>query len=174
MSEIETGFHLLVDKCKKRLWRTITPVFPYVRDGLLKLGIIYHNGRQPYPIGWIREGRTIRELIEHLTKKGFSNHFVAWVDDGEAISLRRLANFHWQYHLRIFNDGEIRAHYEMTPEAHPISHFKGVDMEPRRKEFLKSLEGWISDLRTEGEFARAGKTASRRIPAASRGVPVNG
>lgn len=173
MSEIKSGFHLLVDTCKKSAWRAITPVFPHVRDGLVKLGVIYHEGRQRYPLGWIPRNRSIRELIEHLAEKGFSNHFVAWVDDDEFVSLRKLTDFHSQYHLRIFGDGEIRGHYERTPEAHPIAHFLESGMEARREEFLKFLEGWVVDSK-EGEIARKGKTASHRAPAASRGVPVNG
>ncbi len=173
MSEIESGFHSLVDSCKKRVWRVITPVFPDLRDGLLKIGIIHHKGRQQYPLGWIPHNRSMRELIEHLANKGFANHFVAWVDADESISLRKLIDFHWQYHLRIFGDGEIRGHYERTPEAHPIAHFLESGQEAKREEFLKFLEGWVVDSK-EGDVAHAGKTASHRAPAASRGVPLNG
>ncbi len=173
MSEPGSIFHSLIDMCKKILWRIITPVFPYARDYLVKIGLKYHEGRQPYRLGWIRKNRMVSEFLEHAAKRGFANHFVAWIDEGEIYSLRKLENFHWQYHLRIFRDGEIRGHYERTPEAHPIAHFKGDGMEPRREELLAVLDGWISASPTRDIFF-AGKTASNRAPAASRGIPTNG
>ena len=154
----------------------ITPIFPYLRDGLLSLGILHHEGRQRYPLGWIPRGRSINELVEYLAQKGFENHFIAWVDTDEVVSLRKLSNFHWQYHVRIYRDGEIRGHYELTPEAHPIAHFKERGMESRREEFLGFLDEWVvesRDAERKISYAR-GKTASHRAPAASRGVPVNG
>src|SRR3989344_3369309 len=173
MSEVKTGLHLFVDVCKKSAWRIITPAFPYARDSLVKLGILHHEGRQRYLLGWISRGRTIEGLIEHLARKGFANHFVAWVDTDESVSLRKLTNFHWQYHLRVYTDGEIRGHYELTPEAHPIAHFKEIGMEPRREEFLEFLGDWLEELKEE-EIIYMRKPASHRAPAASRGVPVNG
>ncbi len=172
MSETESVFHVLTDRCKKSAWRLITPAFPYVRDGLIKLGIISHEGRQRYLLGRISCGRTVEGLIGYLAQKGFANHFVAWVDTDEWVSLRRLADFHWQYHLRVFKDGEIRAHYELTPEAHPIAHFKEVGMEPRREEFLEFLGDWLEESKEETAYIR--KTISHRAPAASRGAPING
>lgn len=69
--------------------------------------------------------------------------FIAWVDKDEAISTRKLDGFDFQYHLRVFKDGEVRGHYEKTPERHPIDHFLDRGMEPRRKEFLEILGDWI-------------------------------
>ncbi len=176
MSAIKSGFRSLMDACKKNAWRVITPVFPYVRDGLLELGIIHHTGRQKYPLGWIRHGKNKQELIEHLARNGFSNHFVAWVDADESVSLRKCDGFHSQYHLRIFNDGEVRGHYERTPEAYPFAHFLERMMEARREEFLEILEEWIdiSADTVSAERVTIGKTASSRAPAASRGVPLKG
>ena len=173
MNEPVSAIHSLIDGSKKKAWRVITPVFPYVRDGLLNLGLIHHKGRQRYHLGWIPHGKSMREIIEYLAQKGFANHFVAWVDDDESVSLRKLVDFHFQYHLRIFGDGEIRGHYERTPEAHPIAHFMEQGLEARHEEFMAFFGEWVADSK-EGSVQRGGKTASHRAPAASRGVPVKG
>ncbi|MDO8564875.1 MAG: hypothetical protein Q7R88_02675 [bacterium] len=125
-------------------WSGISRVFPFVRDMLLGLGLIWHEGRQRYSLGFLKPERTMEELLAHVKEQGFSNHFIAWVDDGELCSLRRIAaDPRYQYHLRIFKDGEVRGHYECTPEAHPIWHFTERGLEERREEFLTFLEGWI-------------------------------
>lgn len=131
-----------VDKIKFHAWRhVISPAFPHVRDFLLALKIIRHEGRQLWPLGWLASGRTIEDFVKFLETAGFHNHFVAWVDSGQLFSLRRADGFEYQYHLRIFKDGEVRGHYEKTPESNPIQHFRETVFEPREAEFM----GWIGD-----------------------------
>lgn len=62
---------------------------------LLRAHIINHDkGRQPYHIGWLAPGRTLQELKEHLHEEwGFGNHFVAWIDEGQVLSWRKLLDF---------------------------------------------------------------------------------
>lgn len=143
------------DTAKRTLWRVITPVFPYVRDTLLYCGIFYHEGRQEYHVGWLREDREFNDFLDYLARKGFANHFVAWVDTDEVISLRKLVNFHWQYHLRVFSDGEVRGHYEKTPEGNPIAHFLEFGMEQRRGEFFGFLGDWVCHSRYPRRVARS-------------------
>lgn len=133
----------LSERLKYLLWRVITPVHPYVRDALLWSRVIRHEGRQDYLIGHIAPGLSIEDTINHLIEKGFANHFVAWRDDGEVVSLRRTTCFEYQYHIRIFEDGEVRAHYEYTTEHKPIKHIKGIGMEDRRHEFREILGNTI-------------------------------
>jgi hypothetical protein len=57
-----------------------------------------------------------------------------------------LVDFKHQYHLRVFKDGEVRGHYEYTPECHPIWHLQKVGQEPRREELLGFLGDWIVAL----------------------------
>ena len=79
----------------------------------------------------------------YLLSQGFANHFIAWKDDDQVFSLRKCVDFERQYHLRIFSDGEVRGHFETTPEAHPTMHMKEIGMEARREDFLRYLGDWI-------------------------------
>ncbi len=132
-------------KIKKNIWRRLYPIFPWVQTHFLKWHLVWHeNGRQPYHIGWLAPGKTLKELEMHLHETwGFGNHFVAWADNGQVLSWRKLEDFDHQYHIRVFKDGEIRGHHEYTPESKPIKHFAEIEEESRTDDFKKFLEGFI-------------------------------
>src|SRR3989338_11173180 len=144
------------DKIKQKIWQFVYKFFPILQKTLLRWHLIWHQkGRQRYHVGWLASGKTLEELKKHLHEKwGFGNHFVAWVDDGQVLSWRKLVNFDYQYHIRVFSDGEIRGHYEYTPESKPIAHFDEVSEEARITEFKKFL----------GEFAVQKKYISHLKP----------
>ncbi|EKD33232.1 MAG: hypothetical protein ACD_76C00067G0004 [uncultured bacterium] len=125
------------------LWLILRPIFPYLRHYILALPFLKHSERQKFIIGHLANGRTYDELLEHLKTQGFGNHFIAWIDKDEKISLRKFDGKDRQYHLRIFKDGEIRGHNEYTPESHPIWHLQEVDLISKREDFQKFLNGWI-------------------------------
>ena len=127
------------DRLKYFAWKAISPGYEFGRNVLLKLHFIHHEGRQHFVIGKMASGVTLQAFLKYLHSQGFANHFIAWKDDGQIVSVRKLVNFDWQYHLRIFNDGEVRGHYECTPEAHPQRHLKEIGLEARREDFLKIL-----------------------------------
>ncbi|MEK7602380.1 MAG: hypothetical protein AAB472_02750 [Patescibacteria group bacterium] len=127
-------------------WGIITPFHPYFRDGLTALGLLRHNFRQDFLIGHVREGQSLQELIGHLIGQGYGIHFIAWRDTGEIVSMRKVDNFKYQHHIRIFEDGEVRAHYEYTPECHPILHMREIGMIDRTPEFLELLENRVVPL----------------------------
>lgn len=129
----------LWDKLKYFAWRVITPFHNPVRDALLRTKVIRHHGRQEYLLGHLAPGQTAESLVTYLIVQGWGNHFIAWKDEGELVSLRRIHDFRHQYHLRIFKDGEVRGHFEYTPECHMVLHMQEVGMEPRREEFLAVL-----------------------------------
>lgn len=114
------------------------------RDVLLFSGIIRHDLRQDFPIGMLAPGRKVEDFLKHLERHQFGNHFIAWKDEGEAVSVRRLDGFERQYHLRVHHDGEVRGHYEYTPESHPLLHLREVSMEPRREDFLAWVGDWVT------------------------------
>ena len=124
-------------------WKVFTPAHPHVRDLLTSTGLVRRRGRQKYLFGKIAPHRTIESLVEHLIKHGWGKHFVAWREEGEIVGLRKVDGFERQYHLRIFDDGEVRGHYESTPECYPITHLLEAASEERREEFLALLDGWI-------------------------------
>lgn len=118
--------------------------------------LIWHNqGRQRFHIGYLAPGKTLAELKHHLnTKWGFGNHFVAWGDDGQVLSWRKLVDFNHQYHLRVFSDGEIRGHYEYTPEGHPVAHFDEKGEEFHRAEFVKFLGEFLTSKKHKVHLKR--------------------
>lgn len=131
-------------KLKYAFWRVFTPVHPIVRG--LAVPVRKMKGlakRQPYLIGTISAERSIESLVKHLVANGYHLHPVAWNDPGELVSMRRVVGFDWQYHLRIFEDGEVRGHYELTPESYPFKHLKTEKQEDRYDEFAALLEGFI-------------------------------
>ncbi|NNM84050.1 hypothetical protein HKL94_02430 [Candidatus Parcubacteria bacterium] len=129
------------ERVAKIVWRAAYAIFPSLQKILLKLHIIWHeNGRQRYHIGWLRRGATLEELKKHLSEKWhFGNHFVAWKDDDQVLSWRRLESFEKQWHLRVYADGEIRGHYENTPEANPLQHMREDGEIDRTEEFRTFL-----------------------------------
>jgi hypothetical protein len=132
-------------KIKKNVWKHLYRYFPWLQKHLLKWHLVWHEkGRQPYHIGWLAPGKTLEELEKHLhTEWGFGNHFVAWKDNGQVLSWRKLEDFDNQYHLRVFKDGEIRGHHEFTPESKPLEHFVEINEESRIEEFKKFLGDYI-------------------------------
>jgi hypothetical protein len=140
-----------INRLKTFFWFFEKPIHPYIRDLLLALHLIHHHGRQPFHIGWLAPTHTARDLREYLIQnKGFEDHFPCWIDDGETVDLRFRQNFDWQYHLRIFNDGEVRGHHEYTPESRPIAHLRDRDSTACTKEFMNFLGTWVrQDQRSE-------------------------
>jgi len=133
----------LLNDIKESLWYFEKPIHPYIRDGLLALHLIHHHGRQPFHIGYLAPGRSAADLRDYLIKKmGFEDHFPCWIDDGETVDLRFRQNFDWQFHLRIFNDGEIRGHHEYTPESRPIAHLTDRESTACVRDFMNFLGDW--------------------------------
>ncbi|KKS05218.1 MAG: hypothetical protein UU58_C0001G0078 [Candidatus Nomurabacteria bacterium GW2011_GWA2_41_25] len=133
------------DKLKQKIWDFIYSFFLPFRKILLKAGLIWHKkGRQKYHIGWLTPGKNLEGLKQHLHDEwGFGNHFIAWVDEDQVLSWRKLTDFQDQYHLRVYKDGEICGHFEFTPEAHPLEHLEEKGERETKEDFLKFL----------GEFA---------------------
>ena len=127
---------------KYATWRVYAPLHPVVRNAAQYAGLSSDHfvgseraGRQPFMLGRIKDEKTAEAFVEHLVNQGFGNHFIAWLDEGEVASLRLVENFVYQYHVRIFEDGEVRGHYEFTPECHPIKHLRARGQEDRRETF---------------------------------------
>ncbi len=135
----------LIQRMKNRFWHFIYRFFPWFQQHLLKWHIIWHDKtRQKYHLGYLAPGQTLEQLEKHLHKKwGFGNHFIAWTDTGQVLSWRKLVDFSHQYHLRVFKDGEIRGHYEYTPEDKPIDHLKGKNATPHFDDFAKFLGNYV-------------------------------
>lgn len=142
------------DRLKYWFWRMYTPIHPFVRDASLHLGVgrflikcvvpeIKRGGRQDFLLGTLNPSRSMREFVSFLISQGFGNHFIAWKDADELVSLRKTVDFKYQYHVRIFCDGEVRCHYEFTPEYRPVRHLIRIGFEDRTVEFENLLQGWL-------------------------------
>ena len=137
---------MISDHTKQKIWDFIYGIFLPVRSALFRAGIIWHKkGRQKYHIGWLAPGKTLEGLKRHLHDKwGFGNHFIAWVDQDQVLSWRKLTDFEDQYHLRVYKDGEICGHYEFTPEAHPLEHIEEKGERDATSDFLKFLGNFVT------------------------------
>lgn len=140
-----------VHKIKYHAWRLYTPIHPFVRDLALALKLVKYEGRSElYPLGKIAKHSSIENVVAHLVRNGYAYHRVAWEDDGELVGLRRVEDFSYQYHIRIYEDGEVRGHYEFTPEAYPFLHLNRIGQEKRRSEFLTLLQDHIIEDTRDG------------------------
>ena len=110
----------------------ISPLFPFFQRTVQSLGLLRQApsvegpySRQPFFVRFMHATETIETLVERLRKAGFYDESIALHDPGQIVSMRRLDDAHpdRQFHIRIFTDGEIRGHYEFTPEDHPIAHW---------------------------------------------------
>jgi hypothetical protein len=127
------------DRLKYFFWKLYTPYHPFIRETVFFLKLVAHTSHQDFVLGKIAPNQSMEEFIAFLIEQGFKRHSLAWKFPGEVVSLRYAENFSYQYHLRIFADGEIRGHYEYTPECKPISHLRAIGMEDRRHVFLSVL-----------------------------------
>jgi len=127
----------LMHRIKYYLWRFYSPYHPTVRDSVIALNVIKNYGRQPNLLGKIAPHLSVEDFITFLVEKGYAYHRVAWEDEGEVVSLRYVENFVYQYHIRVFEDREVRGHYEYTPECYPLLHLWDIGREDKREEFLK-------------------------------------
>lgn len=141
-----------IDRIKFWFWKFYSRLYPLIRRAAyrLRIGKLFinyfepgHTGRQEFLIGLLQPSRSARDFAFFLAEQGYGNHFVAWKDSGELVSLRRTVGFERQYHIRIFKDGEVRGHYEFTPECHPFLHMVRVGFEDRTDEFRAVLRDWV-------------------------------
>lgn len=122
----------------------IRPIFPFFQWLVIALGIIKAPPRQEFLLGELREDLSFKEVHKLLRKEGFYTNRIAFIDPGQVLSMRRLDEEKpdWQYHIRIFEDGEVRGHYERTPEDHPFGHLNNVGFENRAEKFAV----WIKNI----------------------------
>ena len=129
-------------RLKQKIWRLFYPIFPQIEHRLL---FLHEKKRQKYRVGWLAPHHTVAGMKKHLAKEwGFGNHFVAWEDSDQILSWRKLTSFNEQYHLRLYSDGEIRGHYEYTPEAAPIRHLMSTMQKAKTHDFLNFLGTFVT------------------------------
>ena len=110
------------------------------------VGLFSPRRRQEFLIGKLPEGVAHETFEKFLERQGFEDIPISWIDPGEKINVRKRVAGERQYHVRLFNDGEIRGHLEYAPESRPLAHLMEWGFEPAReyltdlyKNFLKHL-----------------------------------
>lgn len=101
-------------------WKKLYSFWPKMVSFIQRLGI--HSFRQNYLVGFLSTEKTPEDFANFLHKHGYTKAYMAWKDPGEILSMRKIVKEVFQYHIRLFEDGQIRGHYEYTPEAEPIGH----------------------------------------------------
>lgn len=96
-----------------------------------------HN-RQEFLMGRLPKRVQHKLFGNFLRSRGFEDVSLSWIDPGETVNVRRLKDKDKQYHVRVFNDGEIRGHLEYAPESRPVAHLLEEGFEPAR-EYLTAL-----------------------------------
>lgn len=126
---------------RRLFWVFAAVAYPSIRDILLWTGLMQHSGRQPFLIGRVKSAKSRDELKHFLETNGYSFDRLAWIDEGEILSMRNRVG-RCQFHIRLFNDGEIRAHYEHAPEAVAFKHIF-CPVVPRNKHFKELLKNFL-------------------------------
>jgi hypothetical protein len=121
-------------KIKKYIWKFNYAIYAHLRDFILFVGLWKHSARQNFPIGFVKDGVKTDTIINILKTNRFENSICSWIDDNEILSMRRLDDKR-QHHVRLFSDGELRGHYEFSPEGAPIKHLLGIGFQQSKQYF---------------------------------------
>ncbi len=104
----------------KGVWPIIYMIYPPFLRILEKFGI--HNTKQDYHLGFLKENTDINQVKKRLESLEFEHAILAWRDRNEVLSMRKIHKKIFQYHIRAYSDGEVRAHYEYSSEGAPLKH----------------------------------------------------
>ena len=122
-----------------KAWHVVYAVQPPIRKVLQACGM--GNSRKPYMLGKLNAKKySLEDFEKHMSSIGFEHVKLAWCEDGEVLSMRRVDGLKFQWHVRVFEDGEVRGHYEYSAEGNPIHHLRGKVFQDD-KDFLLSLLG---------------------------------
>ena len=123
-----------MNKIKKYIWKFNYAIYAHLRDFILSVGLWKHTGRQNFSIGFVNDDIKKDVVSSILKANGFENSICSWKDDGEILSMRKLDDRR-QYHVRLFSNGELRGHYEFSPEGAPIKHLLGIGFQQSKQYF---------------------------------------
>lgn len=104
-----------------KIWKIVYTIYPPLLRILERLG--FHKGRQKYSVGFLDKSKHNLDVFrQYLVGLGFEHAILAWQDSDEVLSMRKVDNHKFQYHIRLYSDGEIRGHYEYSSEGNPLGH----------------------------------------------------
>ena len=125
-----------------KAWTPVYKTYPKLLRIIEKIGL--HRGRQEYHIGFLREESTPEDFKSYLENQDFEQALLAWKDTGEVLSMRKVHNHKFQYHIRLFIDNEIRGHYEYSSEGNPVGHVMETVFNPEIPFFNELLVDYLA------------------------------
>jgi hypothetical protein len=87
--------------------------------------------------------------VDLINRLHYHDNHLAYADKDEVFSVRRLKWFQstwYQVHVRGYKDGEVHAHYEVTPEADPWAHYHATTLQRLPGVELAELEDAINSV----------------------------
>ncbi len=115
-------------------------IYPPILRVLEKLH--FHHYRQKYHIGFVKK-KDVLKIKRYLIKSGYGPAILSWKDPGEIVNMRKMDKKVFSYHLRIFDDGEVRAHYEYTSETRPLYHITERVFISKKKYYKNLLKRFL-------------------------------
>lgn len=124
--------------------------FYYLSSNLIRK-LFPFKGRQKFVLTNVDPLTLPKEEFEkRLIKLGYQLNYLSYLDEGEIVNLRKLyisAEPLYkirQFHIRYYNNGEIRAHDELSYEEDAIAHLDGISISEIPKEekdlLIRSIE----------------------------------
>ena len=89
------------------------------------------------------DGCDLTEFWAYLLSPEYEDAVLAWKDPGEVLSMRKVDKLIFQYHLRIYVDGQVRGHYEYSSEGNPWRHITEQKFEPASEYFRPLLNNYL-------------------------------
>lgn len=126
---------------RKVFWKVIYVIWPPVLRLIEILRL--HNIRQKFFLGHLNSDFSKENFVNLLLDQGFEVDIIAYKDPGQIVGMRKLDTPLYQYHIRLFVDGEIRGHYEYSPEARPVAHSFEVGIKSGKDFFEKILANYL-------------------------------
>ncbi len=126
---------------KNPFWNLIYKIYPPILRILEKCR--FHASRQDFLVGHVESTDHIKQLEYHLIQQWYEKVILAWMDPGEILSMRKLDNKIYQYHIRIFDDREVRWHYEYASEGSPIRHVLEIWFQDKSSYFRELLKDFL-------------------------------
>jgi hypothetical protein len=130
-----------------RFWLIVYVFYPPILRVLETIGV--HRTRQDFLLGHLSVSCSAAELEAHLIGHGFERAILAWKEPGEVLSLRKLDREIFQYHLRLYEDGELRGHYEYSSEGNSLAHVIETCFEARHEHFHEFLAAHVNRIKPE-------------------------
>lgn len=69
----------------------------------------------------------VEELAPRLAYFGYYTNLASTTYRGQIYTARKLTDLDHQIHIRIYRDGWVTGHYELSP-THPIEHLSGIEL----------------------------------------------